>query len=54
MCDLEVQVGVMCPLRFPGKIRAAKINIFILTLDQMTLCNVEGVTRSDVPRELPP
>ncbi len=29
------------------KIKAAIINIFILTMDQMTVCNVKGVAHSD-------
>ncbi len=31
--------------------KAALINIFVLTIDQMTLCNVKGVPGSDEPTE---
>ena len=32
-------------------LKAALINIFILTVDQMTMCNVKGVACSDEPTE---
>lgn len=32
-------------------LKAALINIVILTLDQMTTCNVRGVIRSSIPTE---
>ncbi len=32
-------------------LKAAIINIFLLTMDQMTTCNVKGVSHSDEPTE---
>lgn len=33
-------------------LKAAVINILIITMDQMTMCKVKGVARSDKPAKL--
>lgn len=35
------------PLRFPGAIKAAIINISVSIMARMTMCNVRGVTSSE-------
>lgn len=36
-------------VEFAHFIKAAIINLFILTMDQITMCNMKGVTHNDEP-----
>lgn len=54
-CVVRLQTsGLVLCLLLENSIKAALINICVLTIDEMTMCNVKGVLRSEEPKEKSP